>query len=124
MNNRNIIIDRETLRSMYIDQNMTPEEIGVIFSCTRVTIRNRIKEYRIPFKDPAFARIRTVRTNFDNALSNKAYMIGFRIGDLNVYRPSEKSQTIVVRCHTTQEDQVRIIDSLFEDFGKITTSYN
>jgi hypothetical protein len=51
-------------------------------------------------------------------------MIGFRIGDLNVYRPSDKSQTIVVRCHTTQIDQINVIESLFEGFGGITTSLN
>ena len=49
-------------------------------------------------------------------------MIGFRIGDLNVYRVSEKSQTIVVRCHTTQDDQVRILKSLFRKFGRVTVS--
>ncbi len=117
-------ISKERLRLLYHRKNLTPVKIGRIFGCHAITIRNRLKEYKIPFKDPAFARIRSKRKDFNNILTNKAYMIGFRIGDLNVYRPSEKSQTIVVRCHTTQIEQIDIIKFLFKGFGKITTSFN
>lgn len=119
-----ININKEKLRSLYVDRNLTPAKIGKIFGCDGITIRNRLKEFKIPLKDPAFARIRSKRKDFGNDLKNKAYMIAFRIGDLNVYKPSEKSQTIVVRCHTTQNEQIVIIKSLFKDFGKITTSFN
>jgi len=124
MARKKIPIDRDQLSLMYIDENMTPQKIGEYFGCNVITIRNRLKEFKIPFKDPAFARTRSVRKDFDNNLGHKAYMIGFRIGDLNVYKPSKKSQTIVVRGHTTQLDQVRIIESLFKEFGKVTTSIN
>jgi hypothetical protein len=49
-------------------------------------------------------------------------MMGFRIGDLSVYRRSVDSETVVVRCHTTQQEQVDVIRSLFKDFGKVTVS--
>jgi intein-encoded DNA endonuclease-like protein len=119
-----IDINKEKLRSLYIDKNLTPAKIGKIFDCNSITIRNRLKEFKIPFKDPAFARTRSKRKDFDNNLQDKAYMIAFRIGDLNVYKPSTKSQTIVVRCHTTQVEQILIIKSLFKGFGRITTSLN
>jgi len=119
-----IPIDKNELRSLYIDQNLTPLKISKIFDCNIITIRNRLKEFNIPFKDPAFARTRSKRKDFNGNLTTKAYMIAFRIGDLNVYRPSLKSQTIVVRCHTTQVEQILIVESLFNDFGKVTTSLN
>lgn len=122
MGRAKIQIKKEKLVSLYINKNLTPAKIGAIFGCNVITIRNRLKEYKIPFKDPAFARLKSKRKDFDNNLANKAYMVAFRIGDLNVYMPSKKSQTIVVRCHTTQEDQIRVIKSLFNGFGKITTS--
>ncbi len=124
MGRKKININAEELRHLYIDKNLTPKKIGKIFDCDSITIRNRLKEFKIKTKDPAFARIHTKRINFDNNLMNKAYMIAFRIGDLNVYKPSPKSQTIVVRCHTTQSDQVSIIENLFSPFGKITVSFN
>ncbi len=124
MGRKKINIKAEELRHLYIDKNLTPKKIGEIFDCDSITIRNRLKEFKIKTKDPSFARIHTKRINFDNNLMNKAYMIAFRIGDLNVYKPSPKSQTIVVRCHTTQSDQVSIIENLFSPFGKITVSLN
>ncbi len=124
MGRTKIILEKEKLRSLYVDENLTPMAISKLFNCNSITIRNRLKEFGIPLKDPAFARIRSKRLDFDGNLPNKAYAIGFRIGDLNVYRPSEKSQTIVVRCHTTQDDQVEIMKSLFESFGKVSVSLN
>lgn len=117
-------INKDKLKYLYTNKNLTPAKIGAIFGCNGITIRNRLKEFGIPIKDPAFARTKSKRSDYDNNLKNKAYMIAFRIGDLNVYRPSDKSQTIVVRCHTTQEEQIRVIKSLFNKFGKITTSLN
>lgn len=124
MSRAKIKISKEKLQLLYINKNLTPAKIGVIFNCHAITIRNRLKEYKIPLKDPAFARIRSQRKDFDGMLTIKAYMIAFRIGDLNVYRPSKNSQTIVVRCHTTQIEQIKIIESLFKKFGKVTTSLN
>lgn len=119
-----IQIDKKILKELYWDKNLTPQKISVIFDCNLITIRNRLKEFGIPLKDPAFARTRFARKDFDNIFTTKAYMIAFRLGDLNVYRPSLKSQTIVVRCHTTQKDQIDIIEGLFGGYGRVRTSLN
>ncbi len=50
----------------------------------------------------------------------RAYMLGFRLGDLNVYKRGEGSETIVVRCHTTHEAQVSVMKSLFGEFGRVS----
>lgn len=51
-------------------------------------------------------------------------MTGFRIGDLNVYKVSNSSNCIVVRCHTTQREQVYVIEHMFKKYGKVTVSEN
>jgi len=56
---------------------------------------------------------------FSGSLEEKAYMIGFRLGDLNVYKPYKNSQIYVVRCHTTLQDQVEVIQSLFSPYGGV-----
>ena len=119
-----ININKGTLERLYIAKNLSPNKIGKIFSCSFSTITNRLKEYNIPLKSPAFARMRYPKANFSGDPFLGAYMIGFRLGDLNVYRPSEKSETIVIRCHTTQFDQVRIMKLLFDRFGKVGISRN
>lgn len=43
-------------------------------------------------------------------------MIGFRLGDLNVYHPKN---IICVRCSTTYEGQISLIKKLFEKYGGV-----
>ncbi|OGN32076.1 MAG: hypothetical protein A3I92_00085 [Candidatus Yanofskybacteria bacterium RIFCSPLOWO2_02_FULL_43_10b] len=123
MSQRKIKIDKVVLENLYCKKNLSPYKIGEVFKCSFSTITNRLKEFNIPLKSPAAARMKYKKIDFDNNLENKAYMLGFRLGDLNVYKRSELSETIVVRCHTTQKSQVEVIESLFNKFGKVTTSF-
>ncbi len=122
MGRSKIDINKDLLYELYINKNFTPAKIGKKFNCSFSTVTNRLQEYNISLKDPSYARVRYARKDFNGTLEQKAYIIGFRIGDLNVYKPSANSHTIVVRCHSTQIEQVNVIKSLFKGFGKITVS--
>lgn len=122
MGRMKIILNKKLLNELYIDRNLTPDEIGRRFKCSFKTVRNRLQEFGIPFKSPAFARMRYKKSDCTVNPMVKAYMVGFRIGDLNVYNRGEKSETIVVRCHTTHKVQVSVIKSLFNSFGRVTIS--
>jgi hypothetical protein len=124
INSTHLSITKNDLQRLYIVKNLTPVKIGEMYNCSFTTIRNRIKQYRIPLKDPAIARMRYTKKDFSGDLKEKAYMLGFRLGDLNVYSPSPVSQTIVVRCHTTQWQQVKVMEILFKKYGKFTASEN
>ena len=109
MGRKKINISKATLLNLYHKQKLSPYKIAVLLNCSFSTITNRLIEHNIPLKTPAAARMRYEKKDYDGTLENKAYMLGFRLGDLNVYRPSEESETIVVRCHTTQQEQVESI---------------
>lgn len=49
----------------------------------------------------------------------KAYLIGFRIGDLRVRKIWENSETIHVDCGTTIPEQISLIKNLFGRYGRI-----
>lgn len=117
-----IKINRESLLDLYHNQGLSPQKIGKIYNCSWATVINRIKEHGITKKNPAIARMRYPKVDFNGPDNLKAYMIGFRIGDLNVYRVSEKSETIVVRCHTTQHEQADVVSGLFSKFGRVDDS--
>lgn len=119
-----ILISKTLLQKLYIKENLTPFKIGEKLGCSFKTIRNRLKEHNIPFKNPAYARMTYSKKDFDGSLAEKSYMIGFRIGDLNVYQKSPNSYTVVVRCHTTQKQQVEVIKSIFDKFGRVSISLN
>lgn len=114
-----INIPKNLLKQMYCDQGLGSRLIGKKFNCNWATVINRLKEFKIPLKSFASSRMKYMKKNFDGTEIEKAYMVGFRIGDLNVYRVSENSETIVVRCHTTQREQVNLINDLFSKFGRV-----
>lgn len=124
MSRKKIVIKKKVLRDFYCNKNLSARKIGKIFGCSWSTIINRIAEFNIPLKSPSGARMKYQKKDFNNNLVDKAYMIGFRIGDLNVYKTKENTETVIVRCHTTQKEQLDVIRSLFNKFGKITISKN
>lgn len=101
---------------------MSPYKIGDLFNCSFATVTNRLKEHSIPFKNQSLARIKYEKKDFFGNKVEKAYMIGFRIGDLNVYKTSENSEVVIARCHTTTQEQIKVIEELFGSYGKITAS--
>lgn len=118
-------ISVEELRDLYLTQNLSTHKISLFFGCNRQTISNYLKIYNIPRKSKAQAQlIYKNRRIFDDTLEDKAYLIGFRLGDLNVYRPKGVSETIVARCHSTSMDQVSLMEGIFSKYGKVKVSHS
>jgi len=69
-------------------------------------------------------RNRYQKWDFSGDFKEKAYMAGFRLGDLNVYKTSANAHCVVVRCHTTTVDQLNLIKSLFSKYGKVSYNFN
>ncbi len=112
------------MRELYLIKNWTPRKIGLQFKCGGITIRNRLKELGVPLKTKSRAQTRYARCDFGGTEVERAYMLGFRYGDLNVYKPKGKSETIVIRCHTTHVVQEDLFKKLFSKYGTITVSRN
>ena len=124
MGRRKIKISEASLRELYLTKNWTPRRIGAQFKCDGITVRNRLRELGIPFKTKSSAQTRYARHDFNGTEVERAYMLGFRYGDLNVYKPKGKSETIVVRCHTTHVVQEDLFKKLLSKYGTITVSRN
>src|SRR3989344_114646 len=117
-----IELSKEKLYTLYHTKNKSPEFIGGLFGCSFKTITNRLNEYGIPLKSPAFARMRYKKYDFSGDLIAKAYLIGFRLGDLAVSKTSLNAETIVVRLHTTHDVQIDLFMKLFKKYGHISLS--
>jgi hypothetical protein len=119
---KKIIISKEKLQRLYWDERKSSIEIGKLFHCHPMTIRNRIHELGIVKRSPSDARMRYGKQDFSGNSLEKAYLLGFRLGDLNVYRTNSTSDLIVVRCHTTQNVQVKLMKQLLVPYGQVTVS--
>lgn len=122
MGRAKVHIPAEILERLYWKKYLSPFKIAKLYKCDAVTVRTRMREYGIPKRSASEARMRYKKFNFSGNLIEKAYMLGFRLGDLNVYQTSKLSELIVVRCNTTQEVQTRLIRNMFSKYGRVTIS--
>ncbi len=118
-----IPITKQKLIRLYIDKKLTPQKIGELLGCSFATVRNRMKEFGITFRRPSIARQRFDKKDFSGDPVEEAYLIGFRVGDLNVYVPNlQTSNTLVARCHTTDIPQVKLMKAIFSQYGAVRVS--
>lgn len=117
---KKIYISKKELRELYYKKKKSHYKIGKIYGCSFATIRNRMIEYGMKQLSRSVIQSRYPKNNFSGNQKEKAYLIGFRLGDLNVYQTVSHSDVIVVRCHTTRKEQLDMIKKLFKQYGKVT----
>ncbi len=119
-----IFISKQELEQLYYVEKKSKYKIGDIYNCSFKTVLNRMREYGMEPLSRSVIQSKYSKTDFTGDYSFKAYLIGFRIGDLNVYKTTDKSEVVIVRCHTTVREQVVLMEELFSEFGKVSISYN
>ena len=119
---RSFIISKSKLKNLYIKQRLSSRRIAKIYGCAYSTIDYKIREYGFPVKTLAAAHITTLRKNFDGNKIDKAYLIGFAMGDLRVRKKYPNSETINIDCGSTKEEQINLISQLFKPYGRVWIS--
>lgn len=122
MANHKFLISKDILVEFYWNQFLSPGRIATILHCSSGTVRVRMRELGVPLRGGSEARFRYQKFDFSGNLIEKAYLVGFRLGDLNVNKRSMKSSLIIARCNTTQEVQIDLIKDLLSKYGKVTIS--
>lgn len=112
------------LRNLYLKRNFSTFKIAKLFGCNPITIANRLREYGIKLRDKAHMRNFYKKQPFSGSALERAYLVGFRLGDLNVYKPFKNSIILVARCHTTIQEQARLIKSLFCKYGGVKIAHS
>jgi len=115
-------IPKETIEDLYINKNLSTWKIAEVLNCARSTIYTKILLFKIPIINRAEAHIIYPRKNFSDNLIEKAYLIGFRIGDLRVRKFYKNSETIKLDCASTKIEQINLIKQLFLTYGRIWIS--
>lgn len=109
-------ITKDQLKDLYMKKKFPLSKIANIYRCCPVTILVKMKKYGILRRSISETSTRRLKNNFNGALTEKAYIIGFRIGDLGVRK---NYNLIVVGCGTTKLGQIKLIKALFEPYGPV-----
>ena len=115
-------IQKDKLRDYYFSQKLSVHKLAKIYNCSPKTISNRLKHYG--FKARPFGRTFVIhhkypKKDFSGNLIEKAYLIGFRLGDLYIYKPNKGGETVMATCGSAKSCQIKLIKNLFKDYGHI-----
>lgn len=113
-----ICISKEDLLSLYDLQKLSTNSIARIIGCSEGGVERKMGKFNIQRRgtERRIASKYKNKRDFDGSPTRKAYIIGFRLGDLNI---QQTNQVIVARCSTTILAQVDLIRDLFVNFGGV-----
>lgn len=115
---KNLIkISKKQLLNLYFNKRLSLKEIGDLFGYTPSGIFGVFKRYGVKLRNGSqSSKYHFLRFDFNENDSQKAYMIGFRLGDLHVRKSGE---IIKVGGGTTKLDQVNLFKNLFRHYGVV-----
>lgn len=117
LRNKNLFkISKEELDNLYLKEKLSCLKIAKLYKVNNVTVFNKLKKFNIPTRKYLESNIKYPKKEFNGNDELKSYMIGFRLGDLNV-KSLKKEATVVVKSSTTKEDQVNLIKNVYGIYG-------
>lgn len=119
---KGINVSKEQLSRWYYDEGKTTAEIGVLLGIDQANALYWMKKLGVPRRSRPEALTKTWRADFSGSPEEKAYLIGFRLGDLHVYQTKPNGQTIRIMCTSSQRAQIDLIQSLFEPYGYVNVT--
>ncbi|PIU98264.1 hypothetical protein COS61_02335 [Candidatus Wolfebacteria bacterium CG03_land_8_20_14_0_80_40_12] len=122
MSKKRIIIPEKQLYHLYFKKKLSFSKIAKLIRISHPTVVSRFREYGFKARKYGEWLTKYKKENFSGNDEEKAYIMGFFVGDLNAYKPSKNSDIIVVRCHSTQISQLHLVKSLFNKYGHVTIS--
>jgi hypothetical protein len=118
-----IFISKNTLIDLYQKEKLSSYQIAKRLNCSQALIMKKLNIYKINTRTiqqgKALTPPRYERRNFKNTKREKAYLIGFRLGDLHVSKTHPNSPTIRVSCNSTKNEQLILIHELFDSYGHV-----
>lgn len=115
-NRKPVSVTKEVLFDLYHNKKFTQKQIAEKFGHSRYGIQRWMRIYNINSRSQSLVHTKYPKYDFNGNLAEKAYLIGFRLGDLNVYKVHELIQ---VRCSTTIKEQILLIQKLFKNYGNV-----
>jgi intein-encoded DNA endonuclease-like protein len=128
------VIPKENLEELYWKKQLSLYQIAGRFGCSPSCIFGKMKKYNIHLRtleegialsvprrsqSIAVSINKYAKKDFDGSDIDRAYLIGFRLGDLWVGK-NKYGKTIFVSSATSKNAQLELMRSLFEKYGKIS----
>lgn len=108
--------DVGTLRSLYWDEGLSSERIATRWGVSSIWVRDWMRRLGVPVRTLSEAGTRFPKTPFNGTDSNRAYLQGFRAGDLNCQL---YGRLVRVATSSTHPAMWALIRSCFGPYGRV-----
>lgn len=124
-----IKISKNKLIKLYYSKKYPLSKIGKLYGFSSAGILKKMNYYNIKRRYDYESNTIYTKKEFSGNEELKAYMIGFRLGDLNFVKLSKNSPNFKLNTSTTKKEQINLIKKIFGSYGhfyckKIGGSYN
>ncbi len=99
---------------LYYEKRLSLKKIANIVHCSESGLERRFKAYDLKSRTTQNRTCRIKKFDFSGNLIEKAYLIGFRLGDLNIMKRVSVTQ---VRSSSSIYAQIRLIKQLFSSYS-------
>lgn len=111
-----VIIRKEVLKNLYLKKRLSESQTARKMKCSRGAIEKLMKKYNIKPRSLSESQMKYPKYDFSGDLIEKAYLIGFRLGDLRVVPAKLQIQ---IDCSTSRSEQVKLLKTLFSRYTKL-----
>ncbi len=113
---KRVKISEKRLKELYLRRGLSLSEIADMYDCTGSIILDKMRGFGIERRNASDANSTFKKAPFENDPVKKAYMIGFRLGDLKAVQV-DSNCSVVVSTNTTKTAQVDLIRDVFGCYG-------
>jgi hypothetical protein len=120
--NKKVPISKDNLVELYQTKKYSLMKIGKIYGITPSAVFRKVQRTHIKLRNSWDTNTKHERKRFTGTRTEKAYLIGFRLGDLGVRQKSKITKSVLVGSNTTKPEQVKLIKTLFSRYSYVWVS--
>ena len=109
-----VFISKKELEKLYHEKKMPLSKIAKKYNCSHSIILDKMKKHGIARRNFSEANMIYPKKEFNGNRTKKAYMIGFRLGDLTAER---KCNQTFIQMNTTKKEQVELFKKVYGKYG-------
>jgi hypothetical protein len=117
-------LDGEEIERLYFVEQLSMDEIGQRLGADTTTIYRRLEERGVARRGDSESHVYYPRRDFSGDPLEKAYLIGFRLGDLHVMMNNDGPgcASIVISTSSTRVEQLSLFHELFSPYGHVNVT--
>ena len=107
---------KEEIKNLYWEKRLPLHKIAARYGISPSCVLNWMRQLQLSRRSLSEARMRYPKTTFNGDLTEKAYLLGLRTGDIYVYRDWNQVSASVATTHLSM---IKLFKNIFCSYGRV-----